>query len=319
MDQKLLVADGTGLLGDHVANMAMESGFDVLYVQTREDALFALDNYHFLAFLIDTNLPPENGFEFYDLVKGRLPHPKLIMTTEDNVDLHLDRAARSEVPIILAKPFTKQELIQTLKNLILENQPFGLLSHLEQPRGIKKIRLSKSGQARPAVKACLKQAREWGYEFFNELEIQLVIQEMVINALYHSHNRTSDKEARRAIELEPGQHVDLRFGHDGHRFVITVTDYQGKLTKEKIYNTLLTNLEHQRILASGEVPEGMSMEDIILPRGRGLDMARKLSGEYAFSIQRGKKTEVALIFDSRYDKDDTFSSLKIWEDQDEEK
>jgi hypothetical protein len=47
--------------------------------------------------------------------------------------------------------------------------------------------------------------------------------------------------------------------------------------------------------------------------GRGIDLLRKLSGEYYFNIRRKYMTEIVVIFDIHFQKDDPRSSLNIFE------
>jgi len=58
---------------------------------------------------------------------------------------------------------------------------------------------------------------------------------------------------------------------------------------------------------------GDDISQVLLDRGRGLDLIRQLSGEYYFIIDPGVSTEVIIIYDRYYEKDDAVGSLKIFD------
>ncbi|TFH41415.1 MAG: hypothetical protein E4G96_05550 [Chrysiogenales bacterium] len=59
---------------------------------------------------------------------------------------------------------------------------------------------------------------------------------------------------------------------------------------------------------------------MISETGRGIDLVRKLAGEYYFIIDNNVRTEILILFDMRYENDAsiTHSSLKIIENRSQE-
>jgi hypothetical protein len=91
-----------------------------------------------------------------------------------------------------------------------------------------------------------------------------------------------------------------------------VRDYMGTLTPQIIVDALRQTIEQQRLIERA-AETGEDISEIILDRGRGIDLIRQLSGEYYFVIDPGNSTEVIIIYDRYYEKDDAVGSLKIFD------
>jgi DNA-binding response OmpR family regulator len=304
--KRILVADGSPFFGSITANHLLKAEYDALLVHSRQDALFALQQFTPDLLIIDCQLQDSDGWKLYaELSREGRP---IIMTSEQDSDEQFRKVIEHQTRILMNKPFSASELNVTIRNLLepREDQIFGLKNYLDL-LNLKKIRISSSQQIRPSLSAVMRQTTEWGLEFPNNYDIELVLQEMLTNAVYHSHGFTQEKERREQVSLGD-HHVDLRFGRSKYKLGIAITDYMGTLSTERIYDVLQNNITAYEEMASNpdSVPD-------VLPSGRGLDMARKLSGEYYFIIDKGKRTEMIFLFDSRMHKDDPYSSIKIFE------
>jgi hypothetical protein len=138
---------------------------------------------------------------------------------------------------------------------------------------------------------------------------------MTINAVYHSHGFTREKEQRIPVFLPEGTSVDLFFGYSKDKFGISINDYCGKLTKMRILDSINKVIEQNQLILEA-VETGEDITDFISETGRGIDLVRKLTGEYCFIIQENVRTEIILIFDKHYTNDHSehYTSLKIIED-----
>jgi DNA-binding NarL/FixJ family response regulator len=310
--EHILIADESPHFAELNANILSKAGFSVIVVNSKEDAFYVMENYPIFCYIIDTILKDGSGFDLYYKIIKEVPHPKLIMTTFDDVDQYFEDVIKNEVSLLLAKPFKKTELLSVVKKVITSSNIFGLDNYLSPILNLKHIRITDSKKVRSAIVKIIDYAEKWNFNFENKISIQLAIQEMLTNAIYHSHGYTKQKENRENIILPDGEFVDIYFGRDKTHLGISIIDYNGKLTKEKIFHTLQENIAQEKIIDS--VNSGSSeFEDKILTRGRGLDLVRKLSGEYYFNLEYNKKTEIILLFDVLYQKDDRFSSIKIFE------
>jgi hypothetical protein len=70
------------------------------------------------------------------------------------------------------------------------------------------------------------------------------------------------------------------------------------------------------MLIEESMTTGADISEFISESGRGIDLVRKLSGEYYFIIKKNSRTEIILIF-KKSDKpvESDSSSLKIIEDR----
>jgi hypothetical protein len=126
---------------------------------------------------------------------------------------------------------------------------------------------------------------------------------------------TDEKMARKSIELPDGQFVEISFGHNGTYYGISIVDYNGKLTKSKILDSINQVIEQNNLLEQAATT-GEDISDRISETGRGIDLARKLASEYYFIIHQNQRTEIVLLFDSHEQNinyDDHNTSLKIIE------
>lgn len=237
----------------------------------------------------------------------------IIITTDENIDTDFSEIINHKLNLILSKPVKSQELLNVMNRLIYPDAKtwFGLENYLNGASKIFRVSLKRSTQIREAIKTILNKVTEWGFDFKMTFEMDLVWQEMITNAIYHSHGYSEFKKRRIPIELPSPHEVIIRFGHNEHQFGISVRDFQGTLSVEKILGSLNLAINQQKLLERS-LETGEDITDEILDRNRGLDIMRRLTGEYYFIIEKGKSTEIIIIYDHNYEKDDPYSSIKIF-------
>ncbi|MCS6983737.1 MAG: hypothetical protein NZM25_01245 [Leptospiraceae bacterium] len=238
----------------------------------------------------------------------------VILTTSEDVDGDLDLLMQHKLYLTLHKPFKSRELLRVMEMVLHpdEKKWFGIENYLEDIIKLSRVEIKNSFQIRATIKQIFQDASSWGYEFQMKNEMDLVWQEILTNALYHSHGYSQYKEKRLAIELPEPYKVVVRYGCNENQFAVSVRDFCGTLTPEKIFDTLKTSLEQHKLLERSLVT-GEDVTHQILDRGRGIDLIRRLTGEYYFVIKPGQSTEVIIIYEKSYEKDDPFSSIKILE------
>ncbi|MCB1201313.1 MAG: response regulator [Leptospiraceae bacterium] len=247
-----------------------------------------------------------------------LPHIRddleipMIVTTAENIDLDFERIIRQKLNLVLNKPMKSTELLNVIDRLLHPDPAtwFGLENYLPDAKMFR-ISLKRSTQIREAISAIFKKVDEWGFDFNLKFEMDLVWQEMITNALYHSHGYTEFKQRRIPIELPDPYEVVIRFGYNDNQFGISIRDFRGTLTPEKILSSLNVAVNQQQMLEKS-IQTGEDISAQILDRGRGLDIMRRMAGEYYFVIENNKSTEIIIIYDRNFEKDDPYSSLKIF-------
>lgn len=308
---RVLIADSSEIYGELSRVILGPPSFKSELVTSVDAALTALSKTQYDMVLIDTDLDG-GGFELLDEVSRRYPDQRVIMTTERNTDEYLDIAVSRQIGNFLCKPLKRDELTGLVARLVTGQGVFGLANYLGKPVEHRKLQLRRSQDIPPAINLVLNEAENWGFSLPSRDDLRLVLQEMMVNAMYHGYGFTEEKMKRQQVELPGDHHVAIEFGHDGSRFGIGINDFSGKLGKADIlaslYDLVNRNRQIQEMLESGQDPS-----ELILDRGRGLDLCRRLSGEYYFNLKRGERTEIIIIHDTFFYKDDDLGSIKIIE------
>lgn len=177
---------------------------------------------------------------------------------------------------------------------------------------MKRIEITNSLQIRNAIRTIFQEIESWGFTFDMKFEMDIVWQEILTNAVYHSHGYSKHKQERLPIKLPDPYKVIIRFGSNEHQFGISVRDFRGTLSPARVLESLRISVEQQKMIEKA-VRSGEEISDRILDRGRGLDLIRRMTGEYYFVIDPGRSTEIIIIYDRNYEKDDPYSSIKILE------
>jgi DNA-binding NarL/FixJ family response regulator len=255
------------------------------------------------------------GFEFISSFRAQNPGKEIIFLTDENIDDFIEKIAEYQVSCILAKPIRRDEFLSLINKLFHKgdrDKLFGLGNYLIDARPIEKIEIFKTRQIPEVIGRIFDYAEQVEFTLTNKYLAKLVINEMLVNALYHSHGYTKEKLNQETIELPHGQKVEISFSRDETRFGVSITDFMGTLSKKRILETIRDIVLENRLLASGEFPVA-EIFDKVKTSGRGIEIVRRFSGEFIYIIEKGRRTEAILIFDSILEKDDIHTSIKVLE------
>ena len=148
---------------------------------------------------------------------------------------------------------------------------------------------------RDEVVACIGDHVEWlGGGREARRAVEAVVDELVTNAIYDAPRdadgraRYHGTDRREKIVLDAWEHVTVRWGSDGDRLAISVTDWFGALYADQIRAGL------RRCLTDGEQIEHK-------PGGAGLGLYTALaySAQLVVNVDRGERTEVIAVIDLR--------------------
>lgn len=311
---RILIVDFS-LYRDVLSKILREQGHEVDICESAYDAMAMLKSRDYDLVIAEVELPGDNAFDLYKYIADQYPYIPTIMTTDKNIDSFFDDIFRQGIGNVLCKPVKKKELVNLAEKLITRRNIFGLENYIDNILDNKRIRISNSKQIKTAIDTLMDAIGEWGFSVENRLALNLVLSEMAINAVYHSHGLTHEKEMRVPVKLQDGQYVDIFFARAADRYGIAITDYNGKLSKKIILESINQVIE-QGIMLEAAAVTGADISHAISETGRGIDLVRRLAGEYYFIIKENVRTEIILIFSRSYDDDDVdmFSSLKIIED-----
>ncbi len=309
---KVLVVDGTDFYPEVTKRILKYGNLKYECVSTYEEALSKFRENKYDLIMIDTEIDSKNGFDLLEVVQKEKPNMPYIITTEHDIDKYIKPAMEKQVGNMLVKPIKRDEVLLLIKRLITGKGIFGLENYINKIANKETINISKTEDIEDAIKKAMNKAKELGFDFPNVDGIRLVLNEMLVNALYHSHGYTEQKLKREKIELKDGKHIELAYGNNETKFGFSIVDFNGKLTKSSFLNSLNDLIMRDKKIQM-LVEKGEDFTSLLMDRGRGLDITRKLAGEYQINISKGVKTEIILIFDMDYYKDDNIGTIKIFE------
>lgn len=291
------------------------AGYATRSCESAYDAMALLKSEDFDLIVTEVELPGDNAFDLYNYIGTYYPYIPTIMITAKNIDDFFGRIFEEGIGNVLHKPVNGEELLSLADKLITKKNIFGI-SHYLSPAGgeIRKIRITASGQIQKAIDLIIAQIIEWGFVITSKAVLTLILNEMLINAVYHSHGFTKEKEKRVPVTLAEGDFVDIFFARGESRYGISINDYKGKLSKKRILDSLNRAIEQNNLILRA-AESGEDVSSLVSETGRGMDLVRKLLAEYYFVIKRDVRTEIILLFDREFARtDETGSSLKIIED-----
>jgi len=303
------------IVKDSLVKMFREGGYNVELCESAYDAMKKLKSIDFDLVVSEVELPGDNAFDLYNYIAKNYPYIPTIMTTDRNIDTFFDVIFKEGIGNVLCKPFRKEEILNLAEKLITKKNIFGLNNYLPDLIETKKIRITASKQIKKAISIIADEIEKWGFTIDNRITLTLILNEMAINAVYHSHGLTDEKKQRQAVHLGEGEYVDIFFARSKDRYGIAIDDYNGKLSRMKILDSINKVIEQNNLLdRASETQEDVT--ELISETGRGIDLVRKLAGEYYFIIQKNVRTEIIIIFDPLFNDNTscTHSSLKIIED-----
>ena len=307
----ILVVDFTSSK-EEIADMLRESGYRVDISNSAFDAMAKLKAFGYDLVVSEVELPGDNAFELYNYIFSHYPYIPTIMVSSKEIDPYFDRIFEEGIGNVLCKPIDKNELSNLTRKLITKKNIFGLKNYLDDIEEIKKIRITSSNSIKKAIAKILKQIEGWGFKIENKVVLNLVLNEMIINAVYHSYGYTKEKEERLQITLKKGEHVDVFFGKNKNCYGISIDDYVGTLTKNKILESLHKAIKQSQLLISA-AEKGEEVTEEISETGRGINLLRKIAIDYYFIIKKDVRTEVIILFNKNKSAADKVASLKIIE------
>lgn len=313
MAPKIVVFEPDGIYRTIIEAILLKHGYRPYFVDNSAECKVVVDEVRPDIIILDIRAAKPHDFRLLSDLKVLSKAP-IVLTTDENVDDYMGALKSKNVTIVLPKPIKGAELGKVLGNLLTVDPRvwFGLHNYIPELRKLRKVKLKRSTQVRTCIKTMLNEMHAWGFNFNRETEMDLVWQEILINAVYHAHGYTEQKKERVAIELPHPYEVEVTYGASEQAFGVGVRDDMGTLTPSIIIEALRQTVDQQKMIEKA-AQTGEDISHLVLDRGRGLDLIRQLSGEYYFIIDPGISTEVIIIYDRYYEKDDAVGSLKIFD------
>lgn len=235
-----------------------------------------------------------------DAATGRLP--VVALSTSGRAEILLELVCTRGIEHVLARAgdaasslddLTREAVITAEK--ILRKELFGVDKYLPG-FGVEMSSAEVRGAVdRDDVVECVTDHVEWlGAGREAARAVAAVVDELITNAVYDAPRDADGKpryahfDRRHKVELEPGEHVSVRWGSDGETIAISVTDAFGALRPEHVRDGL------RRCLGDADpIHHG--------PGGAGLGLFTVLSyaTQLVINVDRGVRTEIIAVMDLR--------------------
>lgn len=308
---KILIVDDSAFSQKYLYKILDKTGADIVTANNGKEALDICQNNKPDLILSDINMPVMDGFELIKRLNELKLHIPRVMITNMDIDKYLELAIENDIGNILSKPVNPLELVGLCHKLITQKGIFGIRNYLLGVQSLKRVELKNSLQIRPTIDIINADALDAGMALENKMYLTLILSEVIINAVYHAHGYTEEKQRSAAISLKADEKVEVCFGTGKKKYGISVTDFQGKLTKESILKSFKLCADQEKMLENA-INTGEDISDMVSTTGRGLQMIRMMANEYYFNIKCGEKTEVIILLDfDNENKEDKQSSIKI--------
>ena len=115
---KILVVDDEGIVLYSCRRVLEEEGFEVVSVTSADAALEAIGKEEFPLLLLDLKMPEKDGMYLLKKVKKEMPDLPVIMMTGYHVRKTVEEAVRIGARAFIAKPFTPDELLEEVRQVI---------------------------------------------------------------------------------------------------------------------------------------------------------------------------------------------------------
>jgi DNA-binding response OmpR family regulator len=122
---KILVIDDEPVVLNSCRKVLEEDGFDVYLVPSADEALKAMKKEVFDLLLVDVKMPKHDGIYLMQKVKEKWPDvPIIVMSGYPTPDTITD-GAKMGADAFIAKPFTPDELLETIRQVIQKEEHHG--------------------------------------------------------------------------------------------------------------------------------------------------------------------------------------------------
>jgi len=115
-DERIVLESCRRVLGDR---------FDVSLAKSAEEALEAMNHEVFTLILLDIKMPGKDGMAVLRQVKARWPDIPVIIMSGYVTSETLEEVAKTDAATFLAKPFTPDELVQAVDQVLMKEEDHG--------------------------------------------------------------------------------------------------------------------------------------------------------------------------------------------------
>jgi len=115
---KIVVVDDEKIVLDSCERVLASEGFEVLPATSVDDALKILETQIPEVLLIDVKMPERDGMSLMEEIKRTLPDLPIVVMSGYPTDETISESVKKGAACFIAKPFTPEELIETIRQVL---------------------------------------------------------------------------------------------------------------------------------------------------------------------------------------------------------
>lgn len=119
MSKRVLIVDDEKIILSSCKKVLLAQGFSVEIAQNADEAIRLLDG-DFDLFIVDIKMPFKDGIYLIAELRKRKPHVPIIAMSGYATEETAEESVRAGASSFLSKPFTPEELVETIQNVLRE-------------------------------------------------------------------------------------------------------------------------------------------------------------------------------------------------------
>ena len=285
MEQKILIIDKDQTSNEHLRGF-LHPRYEVTVAPMLQEAMDQLTEKPYDLVLGDFEIFQNFGDNLPDEIRKHQSQVKIALLSGVDAEFYIDYLLVWQCFHVLPKlPFyNARDVLLFIENILDPMNAFGLPRYLSMDAEWSSKRITSRQDKNRSVEEIINFFAGCEYEIHELYDVRLIMEEIINNAIFHAF---VDKDAKPRYRsdyfdsLKDDEEVWLAFGSDATTIGFSVTDNRGLLTPEIILRKL--SRQYNR--------EGLYDES-----GRGLYLARNLSGNMIFNIEKGRRTQIVTLF-----------------------
>jgi len=285
MNPQLLLMDSDQRSNEHLRGL-LHPRFEITVAPTMEEAHAFLARQAFDLVIADFEILRAADANFFQTIHQVQQNLKIGLISALDTEHYVAFLLKWRCFHVLPKlPFyNARDVLLFVENILQPMNAFGLPRYLADDAEWNRMHIKDRRDKIRTVEDIVNYFASCEYEIHELYDVRLIIEEGINNALFHAFRDDAGREKYRPnnfCALDPSEELRLEYGSDATAIGFSVTDNRGLLTPEQIISKL--SRQYNR--------EGLFDES-----GRGLYLARMLSGQIIFNIEKGKRTQIICLF-----------------------
>lgn len=285
MTDSVLIIDSDQRSNEHLRGL-LHPRYEVLIAPVMEEGWHILNHKKIDLVIGDYGIFKSSDKNVPQAIRRMRPESKIALISSFDAERYLSSLSEWKCYHVLPRlPFYNARDVHIFVANILEPEnAFGLPRYLSEDAEWDKVKIIGREQKNSVLEEIINYFALCEYEIHELYDVRLIMEESINNALFHAFRDEHGHEKYQTDlfeTLEPDEEVIVEYGSDATNIGFSVTDNRGTLTPSMVVEKM----------ARQYYKEGLFDES-----GRGLYLARMLSGNMVINIVKNVKTQILCIF-----------------------